>query len=270
VNPQAGVGAKLGEGREADVYAYGSAVLKLYRPGFGGHATESQTLRCLDGHGVAPKLVNVVEWDGRIGLVVERVAGTDMLALLQRQPWRVFAYGRQLAQIHRAVHDIQAPAGLVDLREVLAGRIRDADAPRQLLDYALWTLDGLPDGDRLCHGDYHPGNVLIAPDRAAVIDWGAAARGAPDADHARTLLLLRWSHPLPGTPVLSRALIAAGRSLLARAYVRTYGRGLQSMQTRRWLAVHAAARLSEGIVAERPMLINRLARAWRAASATTP
>jgi aminoglycoside phosphotransferase (APT) family kinase protein len=199
--------------------------------------------------------------------VVERIAGADMLTLLQRQPWRVFAYGRQLAQIHRAVHDVQAPGRLVNLRDVLADRIRDADLPPQLMDYALWVLDRLPDGDRLCHGDFHPGNVLIAPDRAAVIDWGAAARGAPDADHARTLMLLRWSHPLAGTPMLSRALIATGRSLLTRAYVRAYGHGLPpSREIGQWLVVHVAARLSEGIAAERPMLIRRLAHAWRTAS----
>ncbi|WP_308495210.1 hypothetical protein [Micromonospora purpureochromogenes] len=32
-------------------------------------------------------------------------------------------------------------------------------------------LDGLPDGDRLCHDDFHPGNVLLAVDWTAVIDW---------------------------------------------------------------------------------------------------
>jgi aminoglycoside phosphotransferase (APT) family kinase protein len=49
------------------------------------------------------------------------------------------------------------------------------------------------------HGDYHPGNVLLAADRVAVIDWPTAARGAPEADHARTRLLLRWADPLPDT-----------------------------------------------------------------------
>jgi aminoglycoside phosphotransferase (APT) family kinase protein len=75
---------------------------------------------------------------------------------------------------------------------VLADRISDADLPLHLLDFARQVLDGLPDGDRLCHGDYHPGNVLQAAGRIAVIDWGAATRGAPETDHARALLLLRW------------------------------------------------------------------------------
>ena len=91
------MGAKLGAGREADVYAWGDdAVVKLYRPGFGGHRAEAMALRSLDGHRVAPRLIDVVECDGRTGLVLERLDGPDMLTLLQRQPWRVLGLARAL------------------------------------------------------------------------------------------------------------------------------------------------------------------------------
>jgi aminoglycoside phosphotransferase (APT) family kinase protein len=256
---------KVGAGREADVYAHGeAAVLKLYRPGFGGHRAEATALRALDGAGIAPRLLDVVHRDGRTGLVMERFDGPDMLSLLQRQPWRILRLARTLASAHRAVHRVAASAGLPDLREVLAARLRDALLPARLSDFAMRHLDGLPDGDRLCHGDYHPGNVLLTDDRTAVIDWVNAARGAPDADHVRTLLLLRWAAPMPGTPWLSRAGIAAGRSLLARCYARTYRRGLPPLrQADSWLLVHAAARLSEGIQVERPALVGLLDRARR-------
>jgi hypothetical protein len=187
-----------------------------------------------------------------------------MLTLVQRRPWRVLAVARSLAATHLAVHRVPAPTELADLRAVLANRIRDAGLPPHLRDFAMRVLDGLPDGDRLCHGDYHPGNLLLAHGQTVVIDWGSATRGVPEADHARTLLLLRWADPLPGTPPLSRALIAAGRSLLATWYARTYRRGCPPMrQTGSWLVVHAAARASEGIHAERDMLIDRLEHARR-------
>jgi hypothetical protein len=256
----------LGAGREAEVYAWGdTAVLKLYRPGFGGHRAEAAALRSLDG--IAPRLLDVVEHDGRTGLVLERFVGPDMLTLLQRQPWRVLSLADALATAQRAVHRVAAPAELPDLRQVLAARIHDAVLPPHLRSFTMRVLDALPDGDRLCHGDYHPGNVLVAGDRTAVIDWAGAARGVPEADHARTLLLLRWADPLPGTPLLSRALIAAGRSVLAHRYTQTYRRnGTPMRQVDSWLLVHAAARLSEGIQTEQAMLIGVLDRAQRKAT----
>jgi Ser/Thr protein kinase RdoA (MazF antagonist) len=260
------IGAKLGAGREADVHAWdGNAVVKLYRPGFGGYRAEALALAQLDGHGIAPKLIDTVDCDGRTGLVLGRLAGADMLSLLPRQPWRLLRLARALAGTHLAVHDIQAPADLPDLRQALAARIDDVVMPPRLREYAWRVLDGLPDGERLCHGDYHPGNVLVAADRVAVIDWANAARGVPEADHARTLLLLRWADPLPGTPLLFRALMAAGRSLFAHGYARAYSAGSPHPvpQVDAWLVVNAAARLAEGIEVEQATLIGFLDRAQR-------
>jgi len=130
----------------------------------------------------------------------------------------------------------------------------------------LRVLDGLPTGDRLCHGDFHPGNVLVAADRVGVIDWANAARGVPDADHARTLLLLRWADPLPGTPLITRGLMAAGRPVFAHQYARTYGGSRCRLpQVDSWLTVHAAAPLAEGIEVERATLIGVIERARRTA-----
>jgi Ser/Thr protein kinase RdoA (MazF antagonist) len=256
---------RLGAGREADVYVRDeTTVLKLYRLGFGGHHTEAATLRSLHALGVAPKLLDVVELEGRIGLVMERIAGPDMLAALQRKPWKIRDFGRSLATVHLAVHRVQAPAGLRNLREVLADRIADAKLPQHLNGFVSRVLDLLPDGGQLCHGDFHPGNVLVEAGRARIIDWGSATRGTPEADHARTLLLLRWGDPPPGTPLLSRALIAGGRSALAATYAHRYRRDSPPLRhTGSWLAVHAAARLSEGIESEREMLLGRLERALR-------
>jgi hypothetical protein len=267
------IGARIGAGREAEVYAWGDdAVVKLFRPGFAGHRTEASALAALEGHGVAPRLIDVVEQDGRAGLVLERLDGLDLLVLLQRHPARLLGWARILAETHWAVHAVTAPAGLPDLRHVLATRIERAALPPPLRAYALNVLSGLPDGDRLLHGDFHPGNVLVARDRISVIDWVGAARGVPEADHARTLLLLRWSDLPPDTPPMFRALLRAGRSLLAYQYARTYSRGSNRSPSAvaDWLTVHAAARLAEGIEAEHPALLRLVDRARHRARSARP
>ena len=108
-------GPTLGAGREADVYAMGdSAVLKLYRPGFGGHRAEAITLRSLEGRGIAPKLLEVREVGGRTGLLEERLAGPDLLTLLQHRPWRLYGVARLMTEAHLAIHRVPAPAELAD------------------------------------------------------------------------------------------------------------------------------------------------------------
>jgi Ser/Thr protein kinase RdoA (MazF antagonist) len=274
----AGIGPRLGSGREAEVYAWGNdAVVKLYRPGRHGQHAEALALTSLAGHRIAPGLVDVVDHDGRLGLVLERITGADMLDLLRRQPWRVHTLARALADAHVVVQGVRSPAELPDVRQVLAAGIEAAVAPRELRGFALRVLDGLPSGDRLCHGDYHPGNVMVTADGVSVIDWPNAARGVPEADHARALLLMRWADPMPGAPLVTRAVVAAGRSALARGYARAYARANARANARAsagsarrelrdvesWLVVHLAARLSEGIDAERARLTDLLGRAWR-------
>jgi hypothetical protein len=267
------IGPALGAGREAEVFAWEpDAVVKLYRPGFLGYDAEGSALRLLDGHDIAPKLVDVVDVDDRRGLVVERLRGPDMLRMLERRPWRLTFLARRLATAHRRIHRIAAPDSLPDLREVMEARIQRAPLPAELREFALRELSVLPDGDRLAHGDYHPGNVLMTGDGDVVIDWAGAARGSPEADHARTLLLLRWADPLPGTSPLARGLIMAGRSIFARTYAYHYRRAaaVSPHHVSSWLTVAIAARMSEGIEGEHPKLRALLEAARRRSARRAP
>lgn len=258
------IGPKLGVGREAEVYAWGDdAVVKLYRPGYRGHRAEAAALTELNGRGGAPRLIEVVDHDRRHGLVIQRLPGIDMLTAVQQRPWLLRHLSRRLATTHLRIHEVRPSGAMADLREVMAARIQEAPLPPHLRDFVLPLLKGLPVGDRLCHGDYHPGNVLVEGDRIGVIDWANAARAVPEADHARTLLLLRWADPLPETRPLIRGMLAAGRSLFARTYARAYRRGSPRplRDVRSWVTVNVAARMSEGIEAEFPKLLRLLERA---------
>jgi hypothetical protein len=263
------IGLKIAEGREAEVYAWaGDAVLKLYRPGYLGHVAEASALATLGTGGVAPRLIGAVEIDGRHGLILERLDGSDMLTLLERAPWRLLGLARILAEAHVLVNSVQAPTDLPDLKQTLATRIAAGVKSSGVRDFALRVLDPLPAGDRLCHGDLHPGNVLVASDRATVIDWANATRGVPEADYARTMLLLKRADPLPGTSLLFRGLMSAGHDVYARAYASSYRKRSQNplRQVRSWTIVHAAARLAEGIEVEEPKLLAFLNGAQRKAT----
>jgi hypothetical protein len=264
------LGALIAHGRQAEVYAWdgGDAVVKLYRAGFDGHAAEAAALARLDGTGIAPRLLDTVTIDGRVGLVLQRVDGVDMLTLLQRQPWRLLGLARTLAHAAQRIHRLQAPADLPDLIRVLGERIAAADLDVRRRDFALRILDTLSAGDRLCHGDFHPGNAVVTGDGTSIIDWPAATRGVPAADFVRTMLLLRHADPLPGTPLVFRTLLSVGRRIFAGVFARTYrNAAAQSLaDVDAWTVVHAAARLAEGITAERTRLVGIVDAASHAAA----
>src|SRR5581483_2865191 len=141
-----------------------------------------------------------------------------------------------------------------DLRE----RIRFAPPlPADLRAVALDTLDRLPSGDRLCHGDFHLGNLMGSWSAPVVIDGGDASRGDPVADVARTELLQRLGDPPPGAPLAIELLAPVGRDLLAARYLSVYGkqRPIDRQRLKDWKIVRAAARLIEPVPSEHPKLL---------------
>jgi len=125
--------------------------------------------------------------------------------------------------------------------------------------HALERIDGLPDGDRLLHGDFHPANLLRGRNGYVVIDWTNGMKGGPAADVARTILLMGGGKLADGTPVVIRVIAPVARRLLLASYLRAYGRegDLDRDLVDRWLPVWAAVRLSEDIEAERDFLLER-------------
>jgi aminoglycoside phosphotransferase (APT) family kinase protein len=198
---------------------------------------------------------------GRPGMVMERIGGTDLLTLMGRRPWTVFSGGRISGQVQAQLHAVQAPAAIPPLRAVLRQRIEsEGRLPPHLARFALDTLDGLPDGDSLCHGDFHPANILMDGETPVLIDWTNATRGDAAADVARALMILRLGSPPPGTSRALRVLALFGRNILLQLYLRSYRRSrpLEMAAVARWEVPVAAARLSEGIEEEAPALLRFL------------
>lgn len=255
------LGSPIAQGRQAELYPWhGHTVLKLYRAGIDGNIAEATALASLHHTNIAPRLDDTVTVNGRIGLVLERLDGDDMLTLLQHRPWRMPSMARTFAHAALRVHRTPAPTDLPNLNEVLDAQINAADLDPRRRELALRTLQTLPTGDRLCHGDLHPGNAIVTTTGTRIIDWPAATRGQPSADLARTLLLLRHADPQPDTPRGARTLLAAGRSTYANIFEHTYRNAAPRPPSNMtaWTLVNAAARLAEGIAAERAHLIKVL------------
>lgn len=265
---------RLGSGRAAEVFAWDEATaVKLSRSadGMSSLETESAALSAARRAGIrVPAPRGFVTHHGRPGLLMERLAGDDLLGILERQPWRVWEFGRLTGRLHAELGNTPAPAGLTDVKDALRAAIEVSSAiPDRARPRVLAVLDTLPGGDRLCHGDFHPGNIILTAEGPVIIDFPNALSGDPVADFARTALLLEAGELPPDTGLWAKALALIGRKLMLLAY-RTGYRSAAPVDNEllaRWRAVLVAHRLTERIPEERVRLLRMLSRALRAAGA---
>ncbi len=174
---------------------------------------------------------------GRAFNVMERVSGhsmmEDLLAVLATGP----EVADLLAQTHASLHAVPSDriataiegAG-IPLRAVsLAGQLDNLqryvadDALAHLEPCVTWLLEKRPvERDQLvvCHGDFHPGNVMVDSGKVAgVLDWSGALLADPEYDIAVSLVLVSVAAPELASDVPPEALKA-----FALGYLESYSR----------------------------------------------
>lgn len=252
----------LGQGRAAEVFELdASRVLKVARVGSeSALEREAIAMRAAQAAGApVPALHEVGHYDDRVGIVMARARGKDMLTDLARRPWTLVRVGAKLGRIHAQVHLATAPSDLPSVRTYAEERVSRIE--QTLRDKVQAILRELPDGDRLCHLDFHPGNIMRDGATMIVIDWSSAARGDPLADVAFTVLGLQGGKPPPGTALITRMFSPIGRGMIVRGYLRSYRRHADLDKTRlaRWRVVAAGVRLSYEIEGEQALLTQIIA-----------
>jgi len=246
-------------GRTAEVYAWQEgAILKLYHEWCPPHwaKNEAKVAQAVVAAGIpTPAALEITEVNGRRGIVYERVTGISMLQDMNARPWTSFRHARSLAELQAKINGLSIP-GLYPYKAGLTNTIRNA--PHLSDDLRASVLDLLPalrDGDRLCHGDFHPGNVMLTSKGPVVIDWMTACIGNPWADFTRTSLLLTIGPKGAGKQL--KPIVRLVVQLFYRSYTRRYLELLPDPQNERdkWTPIIAAARLDERIERECEALI---------------
>ena len=245
------LGKPIARGRTAEIFAWGDGqVLKLFHNWFDRDSIEyeQRIARAISAAGIpAPAAGEILQVNGRDGLVYERVDGLSMWDVLARQPQRFLPLARLLASLHAGMHAGPAAADLPSQRSRLEHKLRGArPLPEPLRETLSKALADLPEGDRICHGDFHPGNVLVGPERTVIIDWIDATRGSPLADVARTTVIALGAAASSQVPDrLRKILVRLFHSIYLDHYFRLCPGGRS--EYRRWLPIMAGARLSEEI-----------------------
>jgi len=162
-------------------------------------------------------------------LVMERLAGTDLLS--DAMPHRISQVTPTLAALQARLHALE-PGALRDVLGTIDEPLADLEIriDRARLDGfsegLAWLCQNLPPIPRMvvCHGDFHPRNVLVRGGVVTgVIDWSLALLAAPEFDvgSARTVLAYAPAD-LPGG--LGHLVSLFQRLVVAPRYERQYRR----------------------------------------------
>lgn len=257
------VGDAVGTGFEGAVVAVGSrsvvrmwgddAVAKVPNDGVPSSwiRQEAQFTSAVWAIGVpAHRLLGIEQHGDKLISIYERVGGPTLWSLITAEPSSAATYGEMLGDLHARVLTVAPPVSLPRQGDRLRCKLRRASASFNV-PYSD-SVARVPDQRQLisvCHGDFHPGNVVMSPGGPMIVDWFDACRGDAAADIARSSLLLGAGVPnskhlghLPGhTPQILRD--------VHEAYLTTVcGRlDIEPLLVERWRRVEAVARLAEGV-----------------------
>ena len=105
----------------------------------------------------------------------------------------------------------------------------------------LQRLQGMKNHNKLCHGDYHPSNVVVKEDGTVyVIDWAHVTQGNASADAARTYLLFSIDN----------------KEEVAEKYLNLFSEksGIEKNNIQRWIPIVAATQMTKNIEEEQEFL----------------
>lgn len=257
-------GKLIGAGRTAEVFEWGEGqVIKLYVDRFGQDLCqyESNLIKVISEAGApAPAFFGNVEYGGRAGMLMEKLEGEIMFDLMKTRLPRLAFFAQQMARMHWQIHQAQVDKGLIIgqqdkfLEKINLASVHLGDRIHMVTDY----IDKLPDGDRVCHGDFHPKNMLYHTSGSwGGIDWTNAYRGHPLGDFAKTYL--RFSGPYVTKKFNPRKLwfYKAMRNFIRRSYKREYLKvsGYRWEEVVPWLVPAAVSQIKSGKTTEYQWLL---------------
>ncbi|MDF2036532.1 aminoglycoside phosphotransferase family protein [Cytobacillus oceanisediminis] len=227
-------------GNTAEIYQFDDKIVKVFKkhlpPSEHLHEAKKQEYASSCGLPV-PEIFEVTEIEGRQAIIMEYVKGKTAGELILGNMESAENYLNICVDMQQKIHALPADACVIGSMTVkLHHQIELAETlNRTQKNFLLKKLGSMIFKPRLCHGDFHPFNLILNDGTVSIIDWVDSSSGDVRADVIRTFLLL------------SEASVK-----LAEMYVHIYCRntGLTRDEIFQWAPIIAAARLSENVSGE--------------------
>ena len=186
----------IGRGQSGEVFRLDDEqILKLFFSHIESHTVEREylaTSMAAESGLLVAEPFEHVRVGARHGLIMRYLEGLVLLRKVGKRPVGMTLALVALARWQTRLHGQPAGAGLPTMKAVLTHQVAVSVAGEAPIAAAARVLREGADGDRLCHGDLHFGNIIATPDGLAAIDWAKAYVGVAEADVARSELLIRY------------------------------------------------------------------------------
>jgi len=228
----------IARGNTANVYLDDNKIIKVFNGFFPENASMKEAYKQNYAYSCGlpvPKVLDVTVINGKQAIIMEYIMGESLGDLLLRDKEQAECYLSTSVDMQLKIHSI-TPDAIEPMYDKLYRQIEAVSIiDEKQKSYLLKKLDSFTFKSRLCHGDFHLFNLLVAENQVFVIDWMDASSGDPRADVYRTYLLY-----------------SQFSSELAEIYLRLYCEksGLNRTEIFQWAPIIAGARLSENVPSE--------------------
>lgn len=189
-------GKLIGMGNTASVYEWEKdKVIKIFHSGYPKEAIEKEFNNAMlirNMNFPKTKAFEMISHEGKDCIIYDMVKGESLLEWSMKTG-NVKKCSEYMAKLHKAILSNKV-SDIPNYKEFLKSHIPNilsADVNKK--EKISQMIDQLPDGDVLCHGDFHPGNIIILEENSTVIDFMNVCRGNFLYDVARTVFLVEYT-----------------------------------------------------------------------------
>lgn len=229
------------------IYKDGNTIIKLFVEGHPKSEVLNEALNLArvdeSSNLNVPKLLEVKKIDNRWALISEYVEGKTITELMRENSEKIDHYLELFVKVQLVSLNNEVPM-LNRIKEKFRRKLENAENIDDNTRYELLQrLEGMKIDNKLCHGDFHPSNVIVQEDGTVfVIDWSHVTQGNAEADAARSYLLFAMDD----------------NKEIANTYLELFSKlsGIDKHDIQRWIPIVAATQMTKNIPEEQQILSN--------------
>ncbi len=174
------------------IYRDGNKAIKVFDETFSKADILNEALnqaRIEETHLNIPKIHEITKVDGKWAIISDYIEGKTLESLMQEDTAKLDEYLNLFVNLQIFVNSQRASL-LNKQKDKMLRKISETSLDETTKYDLQIRLEGMPNHNKVCHGDFNPSNIIITPEKKSyILDWSHVTQGNASADVARTYLL---------------------------------------------------------------------------------